>query len=488
MKMTEWYEGCTFVSIEIENQQQIVNDLYKQIRMARDYSTEKKVANKNYGKESELLSYMKKNPLSINDQLYTEGEINEQKQKVNDCYQSYRSQSNNINDKALKAEENWKQAKAKYEHMELFNEVLSIAKALQEKALQQKLIQNKKASERQVEAKPFNSGGAQEKNQQESIQPTNWNEYVEYRQASERQVETKPFNSGGAQEKNQQELIQPIDWWNDVEDKQTNKSQSNSEKEAVPFEAYSPTLEVQPKEKLNELDKKITASMNSVIDELETLDKQLTELKLNVENATTSLDRVEQDIKVLTTKEDSHNKNLEKKENALNKINNSFVKRLINFFTGQKTKLTNGIKQLRIDLDTNKQSQELRTKEANDLTKNLESYKDKSVKLTQDIKKNVQKLTDMKKETIDFEVGLSKPVDSVVSLGLKGLMQVLDNNIVVAKFILGLAEGTEKGLEVKRDKIEKKEIKTLTSAASKKSQNLILEKNPLSPDQQVSRA
>lgn len=270
--------------------------------------------------------------------------------------------------------------------------------------------------------------------------------------------------------------------------KQTNKSQSNSEKEAVPFEAYSPTLEVQPKEKLNELDKKITASMNSVIDELETLDKQLTELKLNVENATTSLDRVEQDIKVLTTKEDSHNKNLEKKENALNKINNSFVKRLINFFTGQKTKLTNGIKQLRIDLDTNKQSQELRTKEANDLTKNLESYKDKSVKLTQDIKKNVQKLTDMKKETIDFEVGLSKPVDSVVSLGLKGLMQVLDNNIVVAKFILGLAEGTEKGLEVKRDKIEKKEIKTLTSAASKKSQNLILEKNPLSPDQQVSRA
>ncbi len=132
--MEEWFQGCTFGAEEIKKQKKILDDITKELRTTKRFSTDEKVVQDRYTQAKNLLEYMEKHPMTIKDQAYTKQQIADQVKQQNTYYQQYQLTENNINDKTLNVKRNLDAATAKLNHMKAFNKELEKVKPVQEQS------------------------------------------------------------------------------------------------------------------------------------------------------------------------------------------------------------------------------------------------------------------------------------------------------------------------------------------------------------------
>ncbi|EOS7871294.1 hypothetical protein D7L76_RS09630 [Enterococcus hirae] len=117
-----------------KKQKKILDDITKELRTTKRFSTDEKVVQDRYAQAKNLLEYMEKHPMTIKDQAYTEQQIADQVKQQNTYYQQYQLTENNINDKTLKVKRNLDAATAKLNHMKAFNKELEKVKPVQEQS------------------------------------------------------------------------------------------------------------------------------------------------------------------------------------------------------------------------------------------------------------------------------------------------------------------------------------------------------------------
>ncbi|MBA5277357.1 hypothetical protein HWD75_12915 [Enterococcus hirae] len=107
-----------------KKQKKILDDITKELRTTKRFSTDEKVVQDRYAQAKNLLEYMEKHPMTIKDQAYTEQQIADQVKQQNTYYQQYQLTENNINDKTLKVKRNLDAATEKISFSESDNKTI----------------------------------------------------------------------------------------------------------------------------------------------------------------------------------------------------------------------------------------------------------------------------------------------------------------------------------------------------------------------------
>lgn len=271
----------------------------------------------------------------------------------------------------------------------------------------------------------------------------------------------------------------------EINDKQTRQHKPNNTKTSMAKATLSPELTVAINKKVSEL-YHLNNSLNQIVTDLKKEKNQIDGLETAIERYRSTLGEAQASVTTFRKNENSLDESLKQKQTAINRINQSFIKKLIAFFTAEKRKLNNEKSTLESDLARNNKQLKSQEKIVNSLTQELQKYQEKLVSISEN-KEYSSKLNDLKVKTENFKNELQEHIKPYISSQLNQFSQNLNKiikqegntRVSVKKLSEELKVGNNNKL---------KEMKSLTQASSKQTHQLRLDNHIVDKNKGVSRA
>lgn len=299
--------------------------------------------------------------------------------------------------------------------------------------------------------------------------------------ATKEEVEKKSSRVDVSQNNIKEENGQKLSKVQEVQ--QESKSQSTPEKTTV--QIYPPELEKQINEKKDELGKFIKKHDHTI----KNLRAQHMELKYKddeIKKVWPKFDKAKESVASFKQEAASLSDDLKKQRAALSKINQSFVKRLINIFTGEKGKLTNEISTLQQRLDVNKQKMKSQEGIVSSCKMNLETYKEETKEIVKKIV-GLEQLNQISDQLKNIKKELPENIRPLLFSQIEKIEKAVNNSIKAANDTMTYGKNIIASTKIENDD-KKKEMKVLTLEASDRSESLRSGKNRIDKNKEVSRA
>ncbi|WP_369887029.1 hypothetical protein [Enterococcus ratti] len=205
-------------------------------------------------------------------------------------------------------------------------------------------------------------------------------------------------------------------------------------------------------------------------------------IQMDIKNSMPVLDEAKKNIKKLQIEKNDLQSKFDETKAGIAKIENSLLKRIINFFTGEKNKLKQDLAKIKDKLDKKQGQLQAQEKTVDGLTTKFEDYQ-KSLKDKKSIDSSIDKLNDFKEQANSIEQKLPANIKAHVEPYIKKINSNLNASLAQATEVKNFANVVAKEIDQKlgegQKSFDERKVQAINSPRREPNRNVRLAKDTI---------